>query len=65
MLRDRRELLEHDLKIAQEQAAKMYLEIVLTGADVNIPHYQSMRDRVSSLQFDLAMVNKLIEKGAA
>ena len=29
MLRDRRVLLEHDLKIAHDQAAEMYLDIVV------------------------------------
>jgi hypothetical protein len=63
MLKDRRELLEHDLKIAQEQAAKMYLEIVVTKT-VGLDHeYHLLRDRVSSLQFDLDLVNKLIDQG--
>jgi hypothetical protein len=65
MLRDRRVLLEHDLKIAQDQAAEMYLDIVVTDGDVHSEEYQQMRDRISKLEFDLNIVNQLIHKGHA
>ena len=65
MLKDRRVLLEHDLKIAHDQAAKMYLDIVVNDGDVHSEEYQKMRDRISKLEFDLNIVNQLIHKGHA
>ena len=65
MLRDRRVLLEHDLKIAHDQAAEMYLDIVVNNGDVHSEEYQQMRDRISKLEFDLNIVNQLIHKGYA
>ena len=65
MLKDRRALLEHDLKIAHDQAAEMYLDIVTNNGDVHSEEYQQMRDRISKLEFDLNIVNQLIHKGHA
>jgi uncharacterized tellurite resistance protein B-like protein len=65
MLKDRRVLLEHDLKIAHDRAAEMYLDIVVTDGDVHSEEYQQMRDRISKLEFDLNVVNQLIHKGHA
>jgi hypothetical protein len=65
MLRDRRVLLEHDLKIAHDRAAEMYLDIVVNNGDVHSEEYQQMRDRISKLEFDLNIVNQLIHKGHA
>ena len=65
MLKDRRVLLEHDLKIAHDRAAEMYLDIVVTDGDVHSEEYQQMRDRISKLEFDLNIVNQLIHKGYA
>ena len=63
MLKDRRVLLEHDLKIAHNRAAEMYLDIVVNNGDVHSEEYQQMRDRISKLEFDLNVVNQLIHKG--
>ena len=65
MLRDRRVLLEHDLKIAHDRAAEMYLDIVVNNGDVHSEEYQQMRDRITKLEFDLNVVNQLIHKGHA
>ena len=65
MLKDRRVLLEHDLKIAHDRAAEMYLDIVVNNGDVHSEEYQQMRDRISKLEFDLNIVNQLIHKGHA
>ena len=65
MLKDRRVLLEHDLKIAHDRAAEMYLDIVINNGDVHSEEYQQMRDRISKLEFDLNVVNQLIHKGHA
>jgi len=64
MLTDRRALLEHEIKKAHDDAAAMYLSIVVSGADVNDPEYQVLKERVSSLQFDLNIVNRLIHNGS-
>ena len=63
MLKDRRVLLEHDLKIAHDRAAHMYLDIVTHGGDVHSEEYQQLRDRIAKLEFDLNVVNQLIHKG--
>ena len=65
MLKDRRVLLEHELKAAHERASTMYLDIVVTDGDVHSEEYQRLRDRISKLEFDLNMVNQLIHKGHA
>ena len=63
MLRDRRALLEHDLKEAHDRASNMYLDIVTNDGDVHSIEYQQARDRISKLEFDLNMVNQLIRRG--
>ncbi len=65
MLKDRRVLLEHDLKAAHDQAAHMYLDIVLYDSKGHDEEYQQLRDKISKLEFDLNMVNQLIHKGHA
>ena len=63
MLRDRRVLLEQELKLAKEKAAKYYLLTVTTGDESLIEQYQTLRSRAESLQFDLDMLNQLISEG--
>ena len=63
MLKDRRVLLEHDIKTAHERASTMYLDIVVNNGDVHSEEYQQTRDQISKLEFDLNMVNQLIHKG--
>ena len=65
MLKDRRVLLEHDIKTAHDRAAEMYLNIVTNDGDVHSKEYQQMQDKISKLEFDLNMVNQLIHKGHA
>lgn len=65
MLKDRRVLLEHDLKVAHDQAANMYLDIVTTDGNVHSEAYQQLREKIVKLQFDLNNVNQLIHKGHA
>ena len=45
MLRDRRALLEHDLKEAHDRASNMYLDIVTNDGDVHSIEYQRARDQ--------------------
>jgi hypothetical protein len=63
MLKDRRMLLEHELTQAHDRASAMYLDIVTHDGDVSSPEYQALKDRITSLQFDLNIVNQLIYKG--
>lgn len=63
MLKDRRVLLEQELAKALETAAAMYLDLVTHNGDVASAEYQALKDRVTSLQFDLNVVNQLIYKG--
>jgi hypothetical protein len=63
MLRDRRVLVEQELKLAKENAAKYYLGIVASGDNPLDEHYESLRTRVQDLQFDFDMLNELISQG--
>ena len=63
MLTDRRALLEQELTRAHDAAADMYLDIVTKDGDVASPEYQALKDRITSLQFDINIVNKLIYQG--
>jgi len=63
MLKDRRVLLENEITKAHDRVSKMYLEIVTTDGDVHSPEYQALKDKITSLEFDLNVVNKLIYQG--
>jgi len=63
MLTDRRALLEQELTRAHDAAAAMYLDIVTKDGDVASSEYQALKDRITSLQFDINIVNKLIYQG--
>ena len=64
MLKDRRVLLEQEIKKAHEAAANMYLSIAVSNnGDVASAEYQTLKEKVMSLQFDLNVVNQLIYKG--
>jgi hypothetical protein len=63
MLKDRRVLLEREIEKAKEQAARLYLVIVTHGGDTSSEEYQTLKTKVTNLQFDLNIVNQLIYKG--
>jgi len=64
MLKDRRALLEQEIKRAHEEAANMYLSIVVSNnGNVDSTEYQVLKERIVDLQFDLNIVNQLIHKG--
>ena len=65
MLKDRRVLLEQEITKAHLEAAAMYLNIVTHCGDVHSTEYQSIKDKIANLQFDLNIVNQLISKGHA
>jgi hypothetical protein len=63
MLKDRRVLLEQEIARVFDEAAAKYLDIVVNDGDVHSAEYQSLKEKVMKLQFDLDIVNKLICKG--
>ncbi len=63
MLKDRRLLLEQEIKKAHDEAAAMYLDIVTHDLDTHNDTYESIKDKIARLEFDLNMVNQLIHKG--
>ena len=64
MLRDRKALLEQEIRKLHEAAANMYLSIaVSSNGDAGSKEYQDLRNHISDLQFDLNMVNQLILTG--
>lgn len=63
MLKDRRALLEQEIRKAHEQASNMYLSIVISGDNIHSKDYQKLKEHVTDLQFDLDIVNQLIFKG--
>jgi hypothetical protein len=63
MLRDRKALLEQEIKRAHTEAANMYLSLAVGGGDVRSKEYQDLKEKITSLQFDLNMVNQLIAQG--
>ena len=63
MLRDRKALLEQEIKKASNEAANMYLSIVVSGGDVHSKEYQNLKEKISNLNFDLNTVNLLIAQG--
>jgi hypothetical protein len=60
MLVDRRELLEHDVRKLHAEAAAMYFDIITHSKDVHNAEYQALKEKISSLEFDLNVVNRLI-----
>jgi hypothetical protein len=63
MLKDRRVLLEQEIKKAHDEAAAIYLDIVTHDKDVHSIEYESIKNKIMNLQFDLNVVNQLIHKG--
>lgn len=63
MLHDRKELVEREIKKLYKSAATMYLHIVTTNGDIHSKEYQDLKERISDLEYDLSMINKLIEDG--
>jgi hypothetical protein len=63
MLKDRRLLLEQEIKKAHDEAAALYLNIVTHDLDVHNDKYDSIKDKIMNLEFDLNVVNQLIHKG--
>jgi len=63
MLRDRKALLEQELKKSHNDAANMYLSLAVGGGDVHSKEYQELKEKISNINFDLKVVNQLIAQG--
>ena len=63
MLKDRRVLLEQEIKKAHDEAAAIYLDIVTHDKDVHNAEYESIKNKIMNLEFDLNVVNQLIHQG--
>jgi hypothetical protein len=63
MLKDRKALLEHELKKAHSEAANMYLSLAIGGGDVHSKEYQDLKEKISNLNFDLQTINTLLTQG--
>jgi hypothetical protein len=63
MLKDRRVLLEQEIAKAHDEAAAMYLDIVIHDGDVHSTEYQDIKTKIMDLELDLSIVNKLISRG--
>ncbi len=63
MLRDRKALLEQEIRKAQAEAANMYLSIAIGGGDLHSKDYQDLKEKISSMNFDLNVINQLITQG--
>ncbi len=63
MLKDRRVLLEQEIAKAHDAAAALYLNIITHNGDVHSTEYQSIKNKIMSLEIDMSIVNKLIREG--
>ena len=65
MLKDRRVLIEQEIEKTIKEGSKLYLQLVVDWPDgVNNSHtYHQLREKTTSLQFELQLINQLIEQG--
>jgi hypothetical protein len=63
MLKDRRELIELEIRNTSEKASKMYLNSVIGKQELDMEEYEALKNKIASLRFDLVMVKQLIDEG--
>lgn len=65
MLRDRRELVEHEVEKLKTQAAELYLSMIKHPDKVHglRDQYDWIRNQIIEFEFDLNTINELIEQG--
>lgn len=64
MLRERKELVENEIRRLHSVASNMYLSIVVgNNGDENDIEYQAVRESIADLTFELNMINELIDQG--
>jgi hypothetical protein len=64
MLKDRKVLIERELARAKQDAANMYLSIVVSGHSLECVDYHRARTKVTELETDLSIINSMIEQGS-
>lgn len=63
MLQDRKELIEFEIIKLKDKAAKLYLGYITNGNDVfGMTEYDDIREKISDLEFDLKIINEILEK---
>ncbi len=63
MLQDRKELIDSELIRLKDKAAKIYLGYITNGNNVfGMKEYDEIREKISSLEFDLKIINEILEK---
>jgi hypothetical protein len=64
MLKDRRELIEHDIAQLTKQCSKTYLEIIRGfGIPGEFKEYNEQITKLSNLQSELRLINTMIREG--
>jgi hypothetical protein len=61
MIKDRRALIEQEIAKAHSLAAAMYLDIVTHCGDEHSPEYHLLKEKILSLEFDLKIINQIIQ----
>jgi hypothetical protein len=63
MLQDRKELIESELIRLKDKAAKIYLSYVTNVNNIfDMTQYDDIREKISGLEFDLKIINEILEK---
>ena len=62
MLQDRKELIEAQLEKLKDKAAKLYLKIVTNRNSDGINEYNQLKEWISDLEFDLKIINEILDK---
>ena len=61
MLKERKELIENELSKLKTKSAKLYLKIV-TDKSADLNEYNTLKEWISDLEFDLKIINEILEK---
>ena len=62
MLQDRKELIEFQLEKLKGKAANLYLKIVTDRTSDGINEYNQLKEWISDLEFDLKIINEILDK---
>jgi hypothetical protein len=63
MLQDRKELIECEITRLKDKAAKLYLGYITNSyIEFNSTEYEAIREKISDLEFDLKIINEILEK---
>lgn len=63
MLQDRKELIECEITHLKDKAAKLYLGYITgVNVDFDLSAYEAIREKISDWEFDLKIINEILEK---